>query len=75
MAATRVTRTTVSLHVTRIPFLDYGPGLLDVIGCDDIGNGILDECGVIDLTIAHTPRGLKCWSLGDLDGQGRYQQG
>ena len=29
--------------------LDSGPGLLDVISCSDIGNTILDGCGVIDL--------------------------
>jgi len=29
--------------------IDSGPGLLDVINCSDMGNIILDECGVIDL--------------------------
>ena len=39
----------LSSHGSSLSSQDSGPGLLDVIGCGDIGNVILDECGVIDL--------------------------
>ena len=34
---------------SNLPIQDSEPGLLDVFGCDDIGNVILDKCGVICL--------------------------